>query len=202
MHVGLFGGSFDPIHLGHLILAESAREQCNLDRVLFMPSAVSPHKREKCVTSGDIRAEMILAAIEGNPDFELSREEIDYGGVSYTYQTLERLGEKLQASRMFLLLGADMFNDLSNWREPRRICRAATPVPVGRGGEAPIDFELFATIAVSLEQVETSQRLMVDMPPVGISSTMIRERVAAGRSIRYLTPEQVIMLIGRHDLYR
>ena len=201
MRVGLFGGSFDPIHLGHLILAESAREQCELDRVLLMPSAVAPHKRDKRVTSAEIRVEMVRAAIEGNPDLELCLEEIEYGGVSYTYQTLERLSEKFPDTQWFLMLGADMFNDLPNWREPRRICESVTPIPVNRGGEAPIDFELFARIASSNDQVEIAQQLQVDMPAIGISSTMIRERVATGRSVRYLMPDPVIELISRHGLY-
>lgn len=201
MRIGLFGGSFDPIHLGHLILAQSACEQCDLDRMMLMPSAVAPHKQEQRVTSAEIRVEMVKAAIEGNPALELCLEEIEHGGVSYTYQTLERLGEKFPDATWFLMLGADMFNDLPNWREPRRICASVTPVPVDRGGEAPIDFERFATIAASAEQVETARRLKVEMPSIEISSTLIRQKVAVGQSIRYLTPDPVINLIERYRLY-
>ena len=133
--IALFGGTFDPVHYGHLLLAEVAREQCDLDEVWFVPAAVPPHKQEIEVTSGEARAEMIELAVAGNPGILVSRFELERGGVSYTVDTLRRFREETPDAELFFLLGADMLHDLPNWREAGEVCRLATPI-VARVPEA------------------------------------------------------------------
>lgn len=201
MRLGLFGGSFDPIHLGHLVLAECCREQCALDRVIFLPAAVPPHKKGQSRTPGDARAEMIELAIAGNESFELSRYELDRGGVNYTVDSLTHVREQHPDAELFLLVGADMFYDLPNWREARRIVEMAIPAVARRPGSPELDYSHLAPL-VSPERLEVFLRYQVDMPAIAIRATDLRNRAAAGRSLRYQTPRAVEMYIRTHGLYR
>ncbi|MEQ8790355.1 MAG: nicotinate-nucleotide adenylyltransferase [Pirellulaceae bacterium] len=201
MRLGIFGGSFDPVHFGHLLLAESCREQCRLDEVWFVPAAVPPHKQEDERTEAKHRVEMLELAIAGNPAFRVSTLELDRGGVSYTVSTLAAIGEQQPEAELFLLVGGDSLRDLATWREPERICRLATPAAVGRVGSPPADYSSLEPI-VSAERLAHIRRHAVEMPLVDLSSTDIRRRIAAGRSIRYMTPRAVEMYISQHGLYQ
>lgn len=199
--IGIYGGSFDPVHLGHLLLAECAREQLHLDRVLFVPTATPPHKVEQAMTPGRDRVEMLRLATGGVEAFEVNSYEVDRGGVNYTYETLAHFHAEDSQAELFFLLGADMFTDLPNWRHPERVCELALPVAVGRPGWARIDEAILAGI-VSPERFEAIRAHRVDMPLVDLSSTDIRRRVAAGLSIRYRVPRAVEMYIYSQRLYR
>jgi nicotinate-nucleotide adenylyltransferase len=201
MKLGIFGGSFDPIHYGHLLLAESAREQLALDQVWFIPAAVAPHKQSKTATSSKQRIEMLELAIAGHEAFRLSTLEIDRGGVSYTVDTLQDIHEQLPEAELFLLMGADSLADLLTWREPERICELAWPV-VSRRADAPEPD--FATLAhlVTPARLLQMEALRLQMPIIQFSSTDLRARAAEGRSLRYRTPPAVEQYIRAQGLYR
>ena len=200
MRLGILGGSFDPVHFGHLLLAEFCREQCRLDLVWFVPAAVSPHKQEQAVTSPEQRVDMLKLAIGGHEAFAVWTGELDRGGVSYTVDTLSRLREEQPESELFFLMGADSLADLPTWREPGRICELAAPVVVRRAGAPEPDFSPLANW-VSAERLAAIRQCQVTMPLVEFSSREIRRRVAAGQSIRYQTPRAVEMYIRTHGLY-
>lgn len=201
MRLGIFGGSFDPIHNGHLLLAECCLEQCRLDAVWFLPAAVPPHKQDQQLTAAKQRIEMLELAIADHPAFSVCRYEIDCGGVNYTVETLTHLKEEDPTRELFFLLGADMLADLPHWRNAPRVCELAVPVAVCRPGAEPVDFSCLGGIA-GPERVELIRRHQVEMPEMGISSTDLRKRVASGQSIRYRVPRAVEMYIQSHGLYR
>jgi nicotinate-nucleotide adenylyltransferase len=201
MRLGLLGGSFDPVHYGHLLLAECCREQCRLDEVRLLPAAVPPHKQDRQLTPAEARIEMLELAVAGHPAFAVSRYETDCGGVSYTVDTLAHFRELEPNAELFFLLGADMLQDLPNWRQAARVCELATPVVVGRPGSGPVDFECLGKVATA-DQIDRIRRHQVQMPEIGLSSTEIRRRVAAGKSIRYQTPRAVEKYIETHGLYQ
>jgi nicotinate-nucleotide adenylyltransferase len=200
MRLGLFGGTFDPVHLGHLLLAEYCREQCRLDAVWFVPAAEPPHKQGRDLTPAGQRIEMLQLAIGGHEAFSVCTREVERGGVSYTVDTLCDLATEDPSRELFFLLGEDSLADLPRWREPARICSLAMPVVVARPGSPPADYEALAGLvpAKRLAQIRAHQ---VDMPQIGISSREIRRRVAAGLSIRYQTPRAVEMYIATAGLY-
>lgn len=200
MRLGIFGGSFDPVHFGHLLLAESCLEQLRLDRVLFVPAGAPPHKQGHELTPAGQRLEMLALAIAGHPAFEVSPLEIDRGGVTYTVDTLEALRAERPADELFLLLGGDMFADLSNWRRPKRVVELALPAVVNRPGAPPLDFGLLAGLATP-ERRQAAEAAQVQMPLVGFSSSEIRLRVSEGRSIRFRTPRAVEKYIEVQGLY-
>lgn len=200
MRLGIFGGTFDPVHYGHLLLAECCREQVPLDEVWFLPAAVPPHKRGRELTADKHRVEMLRLAIGGHQAFQVSTIEIDRGGVNYTYETLETIREQRPADELYFLMGGDSLVDLPAWRKPQRICELAVPVVVARPGSGQLDFSPLETI-VSPARMAQVQQHRVDMPLMEISSTDIRQRVAAGRSLRYRTPMAVIKYIETQRLF-
>lgn len=199
--LGIFGGSFDPIHYGHLLLAETCREQCQLDQVLLVPAAVPPHKQSQTVTSARDRIEMIRLAIGGHPQLDVSDIEIERGGVSFTVDTLIALADQRPGRSLFFLMGADSLKDLPTWREPERLCELAVPLVVRRAGSPEPDFSSISHL-VTAERLAEIRQYQVEMPIIDLSSTEIRERVAMGRSIRYRTPRAVEKFIETHGLYR
>jgi len=201
MRLGIFGGTFDPVHYGHLLLAESCREGCRLDAVWFVPAAQAPHKRERHPTSSEDRVEMLKLAIGGHEPFSVSEIEIERGGVSYMVDTLEAIHQLHQNDELFLLMGGDSLHDLPNWREPGRICKLALPVVVRRPGDEKIDFSGLKEL-VSQARLDEIERNVVEMPLIDLSSRELRRRVAEGRSIRYRTPRAVEKYIETHELYR
>ena len=201
MRIGIFGGTFDPVHLGHLLLAESAREQRGLDEVWFVPAAEPPHKRNCRRTEARHRVEMLKLAVGGHEAFRVCELEIERGGVSFTVETLEQIGRSHPEATLFLLVGADTLADLPNWREPARVCELALPTAVGRPGSPPPDVAVLGALvtAARLAEIEAAA---VEMPLVGISATDLRSRAASGRSLRYRTPRAVERYIETHGLYR
>ncbi len=200
--IGILGGSFDPIHLGHLAVAEAARDQLDLDRVLFVPAALPPHKSDRVLAPQRDRVAMLELAIRDNPAFDVCRVELDRGGTSYTLDTLLHLKQTLGPSaRLHFLIGADSAVELHTWHEPRRLLSLARFVVVPRPG---IDLSRLTAMGRALGRSSLSRLMgsVLDTPEIGISSTDIRERVARGRSIRYLVPESVRRHIGRRGLYR
>jgi nicotinate-nucleotide adenylyltransferase len=201
MKLGIFGGSFDPIHYGHLLLAESAREQLGLHQIWFIPAAIAPHKQSKTATSSKQRIEMLELAIAGQDAFRISTIEIDRGGVSYTVDTLRAIHEQVPGAELFLLMGADSLADLLTWREPAQICELAWPV-VSRRADAPEPN--FAALAHLVEPARLlkMEALRLQMPIIQFSSTELRQRAAEGRSLRYRTPRAVEQYILAQGLYR
>lgn len=201
MRLGVFGGSFDPVHYGHLLLAESCREQLCLEKVLFVPAGQPPHKRQRQLTPAAHRLAMLELAIGGEPGFEICRYEIERREVSYTVETLRFLKGQFPQAELFLLVGADMLNDLPNWREAAEICRLAIPVGVRRAGTPPPCLESLRAI-MEPSRFEKLSRLQVDMPQIELSASEIRARVASGKSIRFRVPKAVEMYILHHGLYK
>jgi nicotinate-nucleotide adenylyltransferase len=195
MRLGLFGGTFDPIHVGHLILAEACREACDLERVWFVVTAMPPHKRGDRTPVAD-RLEMARIATAGNSTFEVSEIEADEDGPHYSYATLEALTARRPNDDLYFIIGADSLADLPQWRNPRRIAELATIVVVNRPG---IDPEVAQT-PPSLGPRAKPLRF-VTIPPIGISSTDLRRRLTEGRSIRYQVPRGVEVFIRENGLY-
>lgn len=201
MRLGLFGGSFDPVHLGHLELARCARDQANLDTVWLVPTAVQPHKPRGPVASNEDRVAMLRASIEGQQSLEVSTTEIDRGGVSYTVDTIRQLRGEHPSAQWYLIMGADTLHDLPNWREPAAVLQLATPLVVHRSGEPDLDFGAIADL-VDTKRLQSIADAQINMPPIDISSSNIRNRVASGESIDHLVPHSVAALIASCNLYR
>lgn len=197
--IGLIGGTFDPIHLGHLLAAEQCREQLQLDEVRFVVAAQSPFKVEQRTADYKHRLEMVQLAIGGNAAFQVDQRELRRGGTSYTVDTLREIHAELPDAELVFLLGADSLADFAKWREPKEICRLAFVAVVARGGFSSPDLQLLANFLPKPE-ADLSQHL-VSMPVCEISSTSIRQRVAQLRSIRYQVPAAVGAYIQQHKLY-
>lgn len=197
---GIFGGTFDPIHVGHLMLAEYCREQLQLDQVRFVPAAISPLKVGQEPVPAKVRLEMVKLAISGNPHFAVDDREIRRGGTSYTVDTLRELSAELPDSDLVFLMGADSLADLDKWREPAEICRLAEIAVVARGGHAPPDVSMLQTYLP--DSSEDAIKCILRMPQVEISSSDIRSRIASGRSTRYLLHSTTTALISSGGLYR
>jgi nicotinate-nucleotide adenylyltransferase len=199
MRLGLFGGTFDPVHYGHLLLAEQCREQCALDEVWFIPAGRPPHKGNAKISPAQARAEMLELAVAGDPRFVVSRIEFDRDGPSYTVETLERLKAEGPDRELHLLIGADSLTDLPTWREPRRILELATVVAVNRGDRPLPNLDL---IASRIGQPPDLRLRLVEMPGIDLSATDIRRRVKEGHSIRFMTPRAVEAYITAQKMYR
>lgn len=195
MRLGLFGGTFDPIHIGHLILAEACREACALDRVWFVVTASPPHKRGDRTPIAH-RLEMARIAVAGNPAFEVSEIEANPGtGPHYSYQTLEQLNAERPDDTLFFIIGADSLADLTGWKRPDRIAELATIVVVNRH-----DCRASGNPAIPTN-IDPSRFTFVNIPAIGISSTDLRANLARGRSVRYQIPRGVEAYIQSHGLY-
>lgn len=201
MQLGIFGGTFDPVHYGHLLLAETCREQCQLDQVWFLPAAVPPHKRERELTAAARRVEMLELAIGGHEPFRVCRLEAERGGVNYTAQTLATIHAQQPDTTLYFLMGADSLRDLPTWYEPQRICELAIVVAVRRAGAPEPNFTALQGIA-SPERLALMQRSQVEMPILDLSSTDLRRRAATQASLRFRTPRAVEKYIETHALYR
>ena len=199
--IGILGGSFDPVHYGHLLLAESCQEQCDLDEVWFVPAAMNPHKPAGSNASDVQRVEMLRLALAGHSGFSILEMELERGGASFTVDTLEVLHDQFLDHEFFLLLGADSLADLPAWKDPQRICELAALSVVRRLGSAPVDLDVLAKI-VTPEQLQQIRISEVDMPGMELTSRGIRERVCNSKSIRFRTPRAVEMYIETTGLYR
>jgi nicotinate-nucleotide adenylyltransferase len=201
MRLGIYGGSFDPVHFGHLLLAECCREQCGLDQVWFVPASVPPHKQLGAIASAAARVDMLKLAIGGHEAFVVSTIETERGGVSYTVDTLESVRRQQPEAELFFLMGADSLADFSTWREPARICELAAPIVVRRAGTAEPDYAVLGPL-VPAARLEAIRRLRVEMPVIDLSASDLRRRVAASLSIRYRTSRAVEKYIEANGLYR
>ncbi len=196
------GGTFDPIHLAHLAAAEEVRERLGLARIVFVPNVIPPFKLDGAAASADDRLAMVRLAIGDNSAFELSTIELERGGVSYTVDTVEAFAELERAGGrepdITLILSGETFYDLPRWHEPARLLVACRIAVVPRGGYPAADpARVEAQLPAAAGRVD-----VLEGPRLEISSTDIRERVAAGRSIRYLVPTAVDAYIAEHHLYR
>ncbi len=201
MRVGIFGGTFDPIHLGHLILAEQCREQAQLERVLFIPAAAPPHKRDRALTSFGQRVEMLSLAISGQPAFGIDELEKDRAGASYTVDTLTQLHATRPGDDFYFILGSDSVRDLPLWYQPCRILELASLLVVARADFPPFAAEELRT-ALGLEAEFPLRYQVVEMPLITLASRDIRQRIAEGRSVRYMIPRAVEAFIAEKGLYR
>ena len=198
--IGIMGGTFDPVHIGHLILGETAYEQFQLDKVLFMPAGNPPHKKErKDRASDEQRTEMVRKAIASNPHFELSMEEMGQHGYTYTYRTLENLKSQNPDTEYFFILGADSLYDLETWKEPSRILGACTVLVATRNHTSSqrLDEKIAELEEKYQGKIEKLNSLNID-----ISSKQIRCWIQQQRSLAYYVPEEVIAYIRENNIYR
>lgn len=200
--VGLFGGSFDPIHHGHLISARSIAEQLKLDRIILIPSPRPPHKDEKSLTPASHRLQMTRLAVEGDPLFEVSDIELNRAGPSYTFDTVCEFQVRLGSDvRLYWFIGADSLPELPTWSRIDQLVQKVQIVTATRPGWSPPPVDLLAK-AVGTAAAQSLIAQCVETPSIDISSTQIRSRVRAGQSISYLTPPGVTSYIHAHGLYK
>lgn len=198
--IGIFGGSFDPIHLGHLLMAEQFRSELSLDTVKFIPAKISPFKLNYTPTADKHRLEMLKLAIGAHPNFEIDPLEIQRGGVSYTIDTVEQLQSNQPDATWFLLIGADSLKDFKKWKSPEKLLRSVQLVVARRGGCPEPDWKELDGLA-SEETLRAIEQIRLDIPVMEISSTAVRQRIETKRSIRYLVPAPVEVYIQEHQLY-
>ena len=196
--LGILGGTFDPIHYGHLIIAQEAADALRLDSVLFLPAAVQPLKQGRRTTPAPARLAMIARAIADNPRFQISRADVDHPGLSYTVETLARLRATWGPDAAFwFIIGEDSLANLLAWRDPAGII-AQTRLAVAPRPEVQVPWaRLDAALPALRDRIDP-----VPVPLIAISATDLRVRVAAGRTIRYLVPPAVEAYIAEHGLYR
>jgi len=188
VRIGIFGGSFDPVHIGHLIVAEAAAEALVLDEVRFVPAWEQPFKGGRHHASATDRVSMLRLALQGNPRFVLDLSEVERQGVSYTVDTLTCLKNRFPHDELFLLVGADAAGDLSSWRDAERLPELATIVVLSRPG-------------VRVKPQELVTRSM-EVPAIDVSATSIRQAIMEGRSIRYQVTAEVHEYLVAHRLYK
>jgi len=194
--IGILGGTFNPPHMGHLVMAQEALDQLDLDRVVLMPVAVPPHKEAREDPGAAARLDLCRLAVAGDERFEVSSLEIDRGGASFTVDTLKELHDVEPEHDLTFIVGGDMAQSLPAWREPEAILTLARLAVAEREGVRRED------IARRLDPLHDGSRVVFfDMPRIDISSTLVRDRVAAGAPVRYLVPDAVADHIGRHGLY-
>ncbi len=184
MKIALYGGTFDPIHHGHLIVARDAIEQLGLDRLIFVPNTISPHKQTRLPAPPDIRMQMIRAAIAGEPCFETDPFELQRGGTSFTIDTIVEMKTRFPDTEMFYLVGEDNIPELPTWRRIDELSRLVQFVVLSRG------------------EVNAVHPYITLGRRIDISATNIRERIAKGLSVRYLVPEAVLAILHENQLYR
>ena len=199
MRRGILGGTFDPVHLGHIILAQETLVRLALDEVWFIPTGLPWMKRDEALTPGHHRCAMVERAIEGNPQFRCSRLEIDRPGETFTVDTLEELvtGE-MAGDELFFIMGLDALGGLHRWKAPARILELATVVVALRPGYGALDLRELETVVPGA----AGRVIAAQMPLIEISGTELRRRATEGGSMRYLVPDAVAEYIHRQGLYR
>lgn len=197
--IGLMGGSFDPIHYGHLVLAEEMRSRLSLDKVIFIPVGCAPHKHVAKMTMPRQRYEMVMLATLDHPNFEVSSIEIDREGITYSYETVSTIvGESSPEDEFFFIAGADTLMELESWKSVETLLKMVTFVGAARPGTDQ------AELILKMEQLQQRYGASVkieELPELDISSTDLRRRVGLGRSLKYLLPEAVALYIDKHSLY-
>jgi nicotinate-nucleotide adenylyltransferase len=196
VRIGILGGTFNPPHVGHLICAQEAYLQLELDRVTLIPARIPPHKPVDDEPGAEHRLELCRVAVADNDRFDVSDVEILRDGPSYTVDTLELLHSREPESELFLIVGGDIAAGLPKWREPERVLSLATLAVAGRRGTSR------AAVDAALSGLRGGERAQFfQMPTIGVSSTVLRRRVRARQPIRYYVPDAVVSYIGRHRLY-
>ena len=188
MKLGILGGSFNPIHLGHLILAQEAKERLDLEKVFFVPCERPPHKSGEDLLEASHRLEMVRRSVQGNPAFEVSDVEIQRGGISYSVETLRHFHIQFPSAEFYFLIGSDALSGLYAWKEVEELFRLCRFV-IAERPQFPIG-------------IFPSRLLRLEMPTIDISSRDIRQRLKEGKSVRYLVPEPVHDYLLKHPLYR
>lgn len=194
--IGVLGGTFDPIHYGHLAAAEEARVALDLERVIWVPALVSPHKVDQTTTAPHHRLAMTRLAVASNPHFQVSTVDLDRAGPSYTVDTLTRLQSEWGPAELYFIVGLDSLAEIATWHDPARLVRLCRIVAVSR---PPYEVD-----PVSLEQAlpgVTEHVVFLRVPLLDIASSDLRRRVREGRSIRYYVPPVVVDYIRAHELY-
>jgi len=198
MKIGVLGGTFDPIHLGHLKVAEEVTARLNLAEIIFMPAGQPWLKANNVVSPVEHRVEMVRLALAGKPNFKLSTMEVERAGPTYTVDTMAELRHELGSEHeLFFILGWDDLNQLPGWREPSRLIKLCRLVAVPRVDYPPPDLGSLEAILPGLSQ----RVILLDSPRIDINATEIRKRVARGLSIHHLVPEPVERYIKEHKLY-
>lgn len=198
MRLGIFGGTFDPPHLGHLILAAESLEQLQLDRLLWVVTAQPPHKRGQPITPLEARLEMVQAAIENNPAFEISRIEIDRPGPHFAVESLRLLARQYSGSGLYYLIGGDSLRDLPTWRDPQGLIAEIECLGVMRRPRSRIDVERLEKLMPGL----SAKVRFIQTPHLDISSSQVRQRAAEGKTYRYFLPEKVYEIVESLRLYQ
>jgi nicotinate-nucleotide adenylyltransferase len=198
VRLGIMGGTFDPIHFGHLVTAQEALVQFNLDRVFFMPTGHPAFKPDASVSSTEDRYLMTVLATAANPDFDVSRLEVDRPGLTYTVDTLLALrAEHGPSAELFFITGADAVWDIVGWKDAEEVAALATFIAATRPG-----YDLEAARASHQSESSAFRIEYIEVPALAISSTDLRTRVRQRRAIRYLTPESVVSYVEKRGLYR
>jgi nicotinate-nucleotide adenylyltransferase len=192
MHIGIYGGTFNPPHIGHLITAEAVKQATRLDSIMFIPSYISPHKNEGEEHLALHRFEMMKLAVQNNPSFEVLDFEISKNEISYTITTLEYLAALHPDNTFSVIVGMDNYMTFHLWKEPKRILQMASLIVMNRP-QYPRKVN---------EVVGTVNTLFVDVPNIDLSSSEIRQKVKEGKSIKYLVPDSVENYIRQHHLYK
>lgn len=198
MRIGILGGTFDPVHVGHIFVAEEARIRLSLDLVLFVVAGNPWLKVERDISSSEHRIEMVRLSIAKHKQFEISTVEVERGGPSYTVDTLDELRSTTGENEYYLILGRDSFTELPLWKEPERIVEMCKLVVVPRIGT---NLPELTEVAARIRRLSGENVVTLDSPMIGISSSGIRERVARGLPIDYLVPGEVEKYIVAHGLY-
>lgn len=196
MKLGIMGGTFNPIHIGHLVCAEEAVSQYGLDRIIFMPTGLPPHKEVAGGTGSEDRYLMTVIAVASNPRFQVSRIEIDKQKLCYTVDTIRQLKQEIPDADLFFITGADAVLEILDWKDPEELLEMATLIAATRPGY-PLD-----RLSDITERFTRGDRVKVmEIPAIGVSSSLIRQRVSQGSSIRYLVPAGVEQYIAKEGLY-
>lgn len=197
--IGILGGTFDPIHIGHLIVAETVVQECSLDKVVFIPTGIPPHKSNYKVTSSNFRYDMLKIAIEGNESFDVSTMEIDRQGITYTIDTLQAISrEPYGGDTLNFIIGGDTLMEVGGWKDAAKVVKLCRLIVYQRPG---FNEEKVMKEAERLRRLLGASVIFVNGPLLEISSTEIRQRIKKGKSIRYLVPQKVEEYIYSHNLY-
>lgn len=200
MRVGIFGGSFDPVHLGHLWIAEAAVEALGLDELRWIPAAQSPLKPGGPVASQQARLQMVQLAVSGCEKYRVDDRELRRGEVSYTVDTVAELRDEMPDAELCLIIGSDSLASFRQWHQPERLLQLVQLAVVQRGGEPDIDFSVLEGLA-DRERIDRMHDNLIKMPVIEISSSGIRTRIGQSKSIRFQVPRPVEALIKSQNLY-
>ncbi len=198
--IGIFGGSFDPVHVGHLWIGEAASEQLRLDRLLWIPTATQPLKPEGPVAGNEQRLEMLRLAVAGREGHVVDDRELRRNGVSYTLETVKELRREHPEATLLLIIGSDSLQSIRRWHRPEELLGEVELAVVRRGGEPPIDFSVLDGL-VEPERIDAFRRDVLRMPVIELSSSDIRRRLEQGRGVRHLVPRAVEAYLAANRVY-